>query len=97
MDGAVSKSVAVFETESVLQPLAAWWFPYCPLLLSFQVGIFLAKDEMNRLRQEKQLLKKELEEVRKRVLWEDPVMVTECVWALGSTGKGCEPRWRGCR
>ncbi|XP_029879390.1 interferon-induced 35 kDa protein isoform X1 [Aquila chrysaetos chrysaetos] len=42
---------------------------------SCQVGIFLAKDEMNRLRQEKQVLKKELEEVKKRVLWEDPVMM----------------------
>lgn len=65
--------------QRVCCSLAAWWFPYCHLLLSFQVGIFLAKDEMNRLRQEKQVLKKELEEVKKRVLWEDPVMVTECV------------------
>ncbi|XP_054080321.1 interferon-induced 35 kDa protein isoform X1 [Rissa tridactyla] len=41
---------------------------------SCQVGIFLAKEENNRLRQEKQLLKKQLEGVGKRVAWEDPVM-----------------------
>ncbi|KAK4808658.1 hypothetical protein QYF61_020147 [Mycteria americana] len=42
---------------------------------SCQVGISLAKEERNRLRQEKQVLEKKLEEVRKRVLWEDPVKV----------------------
>lgn len=64
-------------------------FPHCPLFLSFQVGIFLAKEENNRLRQEKQLLKKQLEEVGKRVAWEDPMMVTQ----RAGTG-GC---WPGCR
>lgn len=61
-----------------MQPLVSWWFPYCPLFLSFQVGILLAKEENNSLRQEKQMLKKKLEEVRKRVVWEDLVTVTEC-------------------
>ncbi|XP_009976067.1 PREDICTED: interferon-induced 35 kDa protein, partial [Tauraco erythrolophus] len=42
---------------------------------SCQVGIILAKEEKNKLRQEKQVLKQKLEEVRKRVLWEDPVMM----------------------
>ncbi|KAM7082128.1 interferon-induced 35 kDa protein [Ciconia maguari] len=42
---------------------------------SCQVGISVAKEEKNRLRQEKQVLEKKLEEVRKRVLWEDPVKV----------------------
>ncbi|XP_008934219.1 PREDICTED: interferon-induced 35 kDa protein, partial [Merops nubicus] len=40
-----------------------------------QMDIFLAKEEENRLRQEKQVLKKKLEEVRMRVLWEDPAMM----------------------
>ncbi|XP_010166095.1 interferon-induced 35 kDa protein, partial [Antrostomus carolinensis] len=42
---------------------------------SCQANIFLAKEEQNRLRQEKQVLKKKLEEVRKKVVWEDPVMM----------------------
>lgn len=50
--------------------------------------IFAIKEENNRLRQEKQVLKNKLEELKKKVLWNDPVMVTECVWALGSAGKG---------
>ena len=74
----MSKNSAALKTESVLQPLASWCFPYCPLFLSFQVDVFLAKEENNRLRQEKQVLKKKLEEVRKRVLCEDAVMVTVC-------------------
>ncbi|KAM9215001.1 interferon-induced 35 kDa protein isoform 2-T2 [Leptosomus discolor] len=41
---------------------------------SCQVGIFLAKEEKNRLRQEKQALEKKLEEVRTRVLWEDQML-----------------------
>lgn len=93
----MSKNSAVLKMESMLQPLTSWWFPYCPLFLSFQTGIFLAKEEKNRLMQEKEVLKKKLKEVRKRVCWEDPVMVTERVWALGSAGKGREPGWRGCR
>lgn len=67
----------------------SWWFPYCPLFLSFQVGILLAKEENSHLRQEKQMLKKKLEEVRKRVVWEDLVTVTECGHAglvAGGTG-----------
>ncbi|PKU41276.1 interferon-induced 35 kda protein [Limosa lapponica baueri] len=39
------------------------------------MDIFLAKEENNRLRQEKQLLKKKLEELRKRVVGEDLVMM----------------------
>ncbi|KAM6189694.1 interferon-induced 35 kDa protein isoform 4-T4 [Sarcoramphus papa] len=42
---------------------------------SCQVDVFLAEEENNRLRQEKQVLKKKLEEVRKRVLCEDAVMM----------------------
>ncbi|XP_075299804.1 interferon-induced 35 kDa protein isoform X2 [Opisthocomus hoazin] len=42
---------------------------------SCRVGVFLAEEEKNRLRQEKQALKKQLEEVKKRILWEDPVMM----------------------
>ncbi|XP_076212704.1 interferon-induced 35 kDa protein isoform X2 [Aptenodytes patagonicus] len=42
---------------------------------SCQTGIFLAKEEKNRLMQEKEVLKKKLKEVRKRVCWEDPVMM----------------------
>jgi len=61
------------------------------------VGVFLAEEEKNRLRQEKQALKKQLEEVKKRILWEDPVMVTEHAWALGSAGSGHEPGWGGRR
>ncbi|XP_055553331.1 interferon-induced 35 kDa protein isoform X1 [Falco cherrug] len=38
---------------------------------SLQASICLAKEEQNRLMQEKQVLQKKLEEVRKRVLWED--------------------------
>ncbi|XP_017597022.1 PREDICTED: interferon-induced 35 kDa protein [Corvus brachyrhynchos] len=37
--------------------------------------IFAAKEENNRLRQEKQGLKNKLEELKKRVLWNDPVMM----------------------
>ncbi|KAM6368933.1 LOW QUALITY PROTEIN: interferon-induced 35 kDa protein [Pluvialis apricaria] len=40
---------------------------------SRQEGILLAKEENNKLRQEKQVLEKKLEEVRKRVTWEDLV------------------------
>ncbi|KAM9254912.1 interferon-induced 35 kDa protein [Cariama cristata] len=42
---------------------------------SCQVDVFSAKEERNRLRQEKQVLENKLEEVRKRVLWEDPAMM----------------------
>ncbi|XP_050767667.1 interferon-induced 35 kDa protein isoform X1 [Gymnogyps californianus] len=42
---------------------------------SCQVDVFLAEEENNRLKQEKQVLKKKLEEVRKRVLCEDAVMM----------------------
>ncbi|NWT62916.1 IN35 protein, partial [Erythrocercus mccallii] len=37
--------------------------------------IFAIKEENNRLRQEKQVLKNKLEELKKRVLWNDPVMM----------------------
>ncbi|XP_009094735.2 interferon-induced 35 kDa protein isoform X2 [Serinus canaria] len=37
--------------------------------------IFAIKEENNRLRQEKQVLKNKLEELKKRELWNDPVMV----------------------
>uniref|UniRef100_A0A8C5TNS2 Interferon induced protein 35 n=1 Tax=Malurus cyaneus samueli TaxID=2593467 RepID=A0A8C5TNS2_9PASS len=37
--------------------------------------IFAAKDENNRLRQEKQFLKNKVDELKKRVLWNDPVMM----------------------
>ncbi|XP_051496550.1 interferon-induced 35 kDa protein isoform X2 [Apus apus] len=43
--------------------------------ISFQMDILLAKEKKDRLRQEKQVLKKKLEEVRKRVPWDDPVML----------------------
>ncbi|XP_037267449.1 interferon-induced 35 kDa protein [Falco rusticolus] len=42
---------------------------------SLQASICLAKEEQNRLMQEKQVLQKKLEEVRKRVLWEDLVLI----------------------
>ncbi|GAB0199143.1 interferon-induced 35 kDa protein [Grus japonensis] len=42
--------------------------------VSCQVGFFLAK-ENDRLNQEKQVLKKKLEEARKRMVWEDPAMM----------------------
>lgn len=57
-----------------------------PFLPSLQ--IFAIKEENNRLRQEKQVLKNKLEELKKRAVWNDPVRVTESVWALGSAGKG---------
>ncbi|XP_069733173.1 interferon-induced 35 kDa protein isoform X2 [Phaenicophaeus curvirostris] len=38
-----------------------------------QMGIVLAKEERSRLRQKQEMLKKKLEEVKKRVLWADPV------------------------
>ncbi|NXY39247.1 IN35 protein, partial [Pomatorhinus ruficollis] len=37
--------------------------------------IFAIKEENNRLRQEKQVLKNKLEGLKKRVLWNDPVMM----------------------
>lgn len=76
------------QNRSVLQPLVHWCslLPTLSFLPPFQ--IFAIKEENNRLRQEKQVLKNKLEELKKRVLWNDPVMVTECVWALGSAGKG---------
>ncbi|CAN8202100.1 unnamed protein product [Coccothraustes coccothraustes] len=40
-----------------------------------QVSIFAIKEENNRLRQEKQVLKNKLEELKKRELWNDPVMI----------------------
>ncbi|XP_032841851.2 interferon-induced 35 kDa protein isoform X1 [Tyto alba] len=42
---------------------------------SCQVGIFSAKEEKNRLEQEKQVLKEKLEQVRKSIPWEDPLMM----------------------
>ncbi|XP_074705998.1 interferon-induced 35 kDa protein [Strix aluco] len=42
---------------------------------SCQAGILAAKAEKNRLEQEKQMLKEKLEEVKKRILCEDPVMM----------------------
>ncbi|XP_074018971.1 interferon-induced 35 kDa protein [Numenius arquata] len=42
---------------------------------SCQMDFILAKEENNRLRQEKQMLKKKLEELRKRVVGEDLVMM----------------------
>uniref|UniRef100_A0A8C8ADA6 Interferon induced protein 35 n=1 Tax=Otus sunia TaxID=257818 RepID=A0A8C8ADA6_9STRI len=42
---------------------------------SCQVGILAAKVEKSRLEQEKQMLKEKLEEVKKRILCEDPVMM----------------------
>lgn len=70
--------------RSVLQPLVSW----CSLLPTLSFQIFAIKEENNRLRQEKQVLKNKVEELKKRILGNDPVMVTECVWALGSVGKG---------
>ncbi|KAM6042957.1 interferon-induced 35 kDa protein homolog isoform 2-T2 [Theristicus caerulescens] len=43
--------------------------------VSCQMDILSAKEEKNRLRQEKQMLKQKLEEARNRVLREDPVMM----------------------
>jgi len=43
------------------------------------VDISIAQDEKSRLTQEKQMLENKLEEMRKRILWEDPMMVTEHV------------------
>ncbi|XP_065507417.1 interferon-induced 35 kDa protein isoform X3 [Caloenas nicobarica] len=42
---------------------------------SWQMDIFLAKEERDTLRQEKQVLEKKLEEVRQRFHWEDPAMM----------------------
>lgn len=79
------------QNRSVLQPLVVLVFPTSHSLPSSFLSalqIFAIKEENNRLRQEKQVLKNKLEELKKRELWNDPVMVTECVWALGSAGKG---------
>lgn len=67
------------QNRSVLQPLVHWCslLPTLSFLPPFQ--IFAIKEENNRLRQEKQVLKNKLEELKKKVLWNDPVMVTECV------------------
>ncbi|POI35338.1 hypothetical protein CIB84_000912 [Bambusicola thoracicus] len=43
--------------------------------LSLQVDISIAQDEKSRLTQEKQMLENKLEEMRKRILWEDPMMM----------------------
>lgn len=74
------------QNRSVLQPLVLVFPTSYPFLPSLQ--IFAIKEENNRLRQEKQVLKNKLEELKKRAIWNDPVRVTECVWALGSAGKG---------
>ncbi|XP_072212776.1 interferon-induced 35 kDa protein-like [Excalfactoria chinensis] len=42
---------------------------------SLQADISTAWDEKSRLTQEKQMLEKKLEEMRKRILWEDPMMM----------------------
>uniref|UniRef100_A0A8C2T3D4 Interferon induced protein 35 n=1 Tax=Coturnix japonica TaxID=93934 RepID=A0A8C2T3D4_COTJA len=42
---------------------------------SLQVDISAARDEKSRLTQEKQMLENKLEEMRKRILWEDPMMM----------------------
>lgn len=81
----VPKNSAVLTTEVYCSPSCPG-LPCFPLFPSFQ--IFAIKEENNRLRQEKQVLKNKLEELKKRVLWNDPVRVTQCVWALGSAGKG---------
>lgn len=49
-----------------------------PCIPSFQMDIFLAKEERDRLRREKQVLEKKLGELKQRSCWEDPVMVTVC-------------------
>lgn len=72
------------QNESVLQPLVSWR-SLLPIL-SFQISAI--KEENNQLRQEKQVLENKLEELKKRVPWNNPGKVTECVWALGSAGKG---------
>ncbi|XP_418132.1 interferon-induced 35 kDa protein [Gallus gallus] len=43
--------------------------------VSLQVDISIAQDEKSRLTQEKQMLENKLEEMRKRILWEDPMMM----------------------
>ncbi|XP_075579024.1 interferon-induced 35 kDa protein [Pelecanus crispus] len=43
--------------------------------MSCQASVFLVKEENNRLRLEMQMLKEKLEEVKKRVPWEDPAMM----------------------
>uniref|UniRef100_A0A8C9LBJ7 Interferon induced protein 35 n=1 Tax=Pavo cristatus TaxID=9049 RepID=A0A8C9LBJ7_PAVCR len=43
--------------------------------VSLQVDISIARDEKSRLTQEKQMLENKLEEMRKRILWEDPMMM----------------------
>ncbi|XP_065605154.1 interferon-induced 35 kDa protein isoform X2 [Cyrtonyx montezumae] len=40
-----------------------------------QVDISIAQNEKSRLTQEKQMLENKLEEIRKRILWEDPMMM----------------------
>ncbi|XP_061873161.1 interferon-induced 35 kDa protein [Colius striatus] len=40
-----------------------------------QMNIFLAREENNKLRQEKEMLEKKLEVVKKRIPWEDPLMM----------------------
>lgn len=77
------------QNRSVLQPLVLSWCSLLPtpsFLPSFQ--IFTIKEENNRLRQEKQILKNKLEELKNKALWNNPMMVTECAWALESAGKG---------
>lgn len=77
------------QNRSVLQPLVSW-YSLPPTLLSFlpSFQIFAIKEENNRLRQEKQILKNKLEELKKKVLQNNPMMVTECAWALESAGEG---------
>ncbi|XP_021233646.1 interferon-induced 35 kDa protein isoform X1 [Numida meleagris] len=43
--------------------------------VSLQLDISMAQDEKSRLTQEKQMLENKLEEIRKRILWEDPMMM----------------------
>ncbi|KAI6072615.1 Interferon-induced 35 kDa protein [Aix galericulata] len=71
----------VKNTRELIQENLQQHNPLEDLIQTLLSEIFLAKEEKSGLEQEKEMLEKKLEEMRKKS-WEDPMMVTECVWML---------------